>query len=277
MPIDKLFEDLEQAINSQPTSPVHTFITQHTSSHEIMLFDQIQLRRVHEDDFNIFASLSEQSGLFLDIGASIGTSLLSIHFVCPKWRIVSFEPNRGNYDLLDQAIDLVRKEGGDCQIFHFGLSDKDAKTTLYVPKIDNWFVIGEAGVDLDHFDNPVVKRRLSSYSSHGKWELTPIGIDLKVFDEISQNITKPNENIVVVKIDVEGHELNVLSGMKSFIRKVRPIFLIENDGTNAIAEFLKEFGYKRFVYFDGKLVKVEQSYSLNNFYLADNTLVNFMN
>jgi hypothetical protein len=65
--------------------------------------------------------------------------------------------------------------------------------------------------------------------------------------EYGTNISKMN--IGMVKIDVEGHELNAFKGMKILLRKNKPIILFEqNRGifnqTSDEIKFLKSVGYK---------------------------------
>jgi FkbM family methyltransferase len=58
-------------------------------------------------------------------------------------------------------------------------------------------------------------------------------------------------NIRVVKIDVEGHELQALTGMQRTLRNHKPLVVFEqhpgdfNDGTSPVVELLKSYGYKR--------------------------------
>ena len=56
-------------------------------------------------------------------------------------------------------------------------------------------------------------------------------------------------NIGMIKIDVEGHELNAFKGMKLLLKKTKPIILFEqNRGifnwTSDEVEFLRSIGYK---------------------------------
>ena len=50
------------------------------------------------------------------------------------------------------------------------------------------------------------------------------------------------KQIQMVKIDVEGHELQVLQGMVQLLQRDRPILIIETD-SQQVFEFLKKFGY----------------------------------
>ena len=50
--------------------------------------------------------------------------------------------------------------------------------------------------------------------------------------------------VKLIKIDVEGHELEVLNGMKNVLRIHMPIMIIENlEDNSRIVDFLAEYGY----------------------------------
>jgi FkbM family methyltransferase len=50
-------------------------------------------------------------------------------------------------------------------------------------------------------------------------------VDLRVFDDL--DISSEDLKNVLVKIDVQGHEMKVLLGMEKFVSRVRPIILLE--------------------------------------------------
>jgi len=73
------------------------------------------------------------------------------------------------------------------------------------------------------------------------------------------------DDVGFIKIDVEGHELAVLKGSTSLIRRCKPILLIECEerhnpgGTRRLFEFLKTFGYA------GKFVSNGPFYDISEF------------
>lgn len=70
-------------------------------------------------------------------------------------------------------------------------------------------------------------------------------IKLKVFDNL-YNIDK--DLIGLVKIDFEGHEVNVLNGMKNLLKSSSPMCLIEFQGSkrHEIIDLLTSFYYDKF-------------------------------
>jgi hypothetical protein len=54
-----------------------------------------------------------------------------------------------------------------------------------------------------------------------------------------------NLDPILVKIDVEGSELQVLKGMSRTLKKHHPVIIAENcDSVDEIISFLKNFNYK---------------------------------
>jgi FkbM family methyltransferase len=70
------------------------------------------------------------------------------------------------------------------------------------------------------------------------------------------NILKNESDVGIVKIDVEGHELQVLTGARDLIQRDFPIILFEQqnaeivNGSTPCIDLLKSYGYKNFLYFD---------------------------
>jgi FkbM family methyltransferase len=68
-------------------------------------------------------------------------------------------------------------------------------------------------------------------------------VDAMTFDSVYY----PNKPIELIKIDVEGHELEVLQGMAKTLNRDKPNLIIEclaDVEFHSVKEFLKEFGYE---------------------------------
>ena len=116
-------------------------------------------------------------------------------------------------------------------------------------------------------------------------------IDAKRADEIEQLF---EIDISLVKLDIEGHELQALKGARELIRKNKPIILFEQhaenfiNGTSNLVDYLRELDYKfltiekSFIFGDSfifqfiglilrsilgyKLILAERDYFQNHFY-----------
>lgn len=136
----------------------------------------------------------QESDVFFDIGANYGFFSYWMLHRCPKISVYSFEPNPTNY----QFQETVKGENNLTRLhpFQLGLSDAVAKLTLHVTKEDS----GHSSFGI----NPSV--------------LNPMDVEVATipFDRWreSNGLALPDKPRWLAKIDVEGFEYKVLSGMK---------------------------------------------------------------
>jgi FkbM family methyltransferase len=154
----------------------------------------------------------------IDVGANMGmfSYVLSKHFK----NVVSFEAN----DALTANLNAYNP--GNISICHQALSSKHGNATLYIPVRDSIPLVGWAslspgncpGVD-EHIQKPIEIVTLDS---------------LDILD------------VKFMKIDVEGHEVEVLKGAYNTISKFRPTVLIEvkSDNLDRVSEFFSNINYR---------------------------------
>ena len=153
--------------------------------------------------------------LFIDIGAHIGT--YSIVAANNGVKTIAFEPIPTNYHSLENNIKL-NKLNHLIKVFEFGLGTTDS-----VRKFNfNPLKPGASGV------NPVKKNAKI------------IEVEIKKFDNLEiDEIT--NAKSFLLKVDVEGMELDVLNGMKKFIESAEHLSIIiesKHIGANEIGILL---------------------------------------
>ena len=136
------------------------------------------------------------------------------------------------------------------QLYNLALSDTEGETELKVPlrshsifkdNIEEIFKLGAASIhkenQFDHYKSLKVKK--------------------KRLDDI-----KIDENIGFVKIDVEGHEQNVINGASKTIKKNMPIMLIEIEERHTkkpiiqTINAIKEYGYDVFTLLNNELINI---------------------
>jgi FkbM family methyltransferase len=161
----------------------------------------------------------------LDIGANIGNHsvFLSKFFN----HVCSFEPNPITYDvlLLNSKYAVPRK---NITTYNIGLSDKDDKLP---------FTIIPSNIGASRIESKNVDRK-----SNNKI----IYINVKKADKIA---SLQKENISLIKIDIEGHEINALKGAEKIIKSNKPAILFEQEAkeirnsSSSVIEYLSGLNY----------------------------------
>ena len=165
----------------------------------------------------------------VDIGANVGTFTVELQKNSKK--VICFEPLKENIHYLKY---LIKK---NVKLYNFALSNKDNSDYLYIPKINNNFNYALATLNYKNIINFK--------------DIKLVKIKIKKFDKLFF-YSNSKKNIDFIKIDVEGHELEVLKGMKKFLKNNKPIFLVEiekkhNFNYNKVFKFFTERNYKSFV------------------------------
>jgi FkbM family methyltransferase len=176
----------------------------------------------------------------VDIGANIGNH--SVFFANYFKNVFSFEPNPITYEVL-KINSKYASPKKNIQSYCLGLSDRNAELHFEVnsSNIGGSRIIQEKNkLDSNNFIEILVKRA----------------------DELD---ALKEANIGLIKIDVEGHEINALKGAHEIIIKNKPIIIFEQhaseiyDGTSAVISYLESLGYdfyeikKRFDFGEGFL------------------------
>lgn len=154
-------------------------------------------------------------GTVVDVGANVGYfSLALAHSGC---KVYAFEPQHVLYDLLVKNV-----TGYDVGCFNRGLGDKAGIGKM--PRIR----YGERG-------------NYGGLSIGGRSELGSIEVYVEPLDR------RGLQDISLLKVDVEGYELQVLKGAVETIERCSPILYVEDDRPekrDALRSFIKSLGYK---------------------------------
>jgi FkbM family methyltransferase len=159
---------------------------------------------------------------FYDVGACVGfLSIVAARLVGPEGHVVAFEPLPRNVE----AIEHNRKLNalGNLKIFGKALSNENAVLELLVSKDPTGSKLASTGVAPD---------------TEGVIQVETVALDDFLGPE---GLSPPT----VVKIDVEGAELDVIAGMKEILTRYRPVIICEMHGRNAeYARLITELGYR---------------------------------
>jgi FkbM family methyltransferase len=143
---------------------------------------------------------------FLDVGANVGFfSLLAARLVGPSGMVYAIEPVPANAERI--RLNSRRNRFPNVSVIEAAAAAGDGVTTLLLAAHPGGAVIASAGAPPD---------------PAGSLDVTTVTIDSLV----ASGRTRPP---AVVKIDVEGAELDVLAGMATTLQDVRPVVLCEVD------------------------------------------------
>lgn len=168
---------------------------------------------------------------FFDIGANIGVFSISISKINRSCRsIYSFEPDPRNYAQLTANIFLNHLEE-KIKLYNIGLSNTSGTAAFYrstTPlKMDNYkFNSGTNSLNYNMNRHSDIKE-----------------ITIKKLDDIV-NIT---DQKLAIKIDVEGHEYEVLSGMENVLTANKCLLLVEvfPDKYYDVTLYLSRYGFNK--------------------------------
>lgn len=176
-------------------------------------------------------------GTVFDIGANVGfVSLLAARLVGPRGRVVAFEP-------VPQNVAAIREN-------------------IALNSID-WVDVREAAVGRALGSARMIVSDISAFSrletiSVPDHERTRIDVNVVSIDELLSSGSVPAPDLV--KIDVEGAELDVIEGMRNTIAEHRPVILCEvHDCNVAYAELMRSLDYEP-VNLDEEGVSVERGH-----------------
>ena len=157
-------------------------------------------------------------GMAIDIGANYGLYSLPLSRLYNQ--VVSFEPNR------EVATPLIAARLLNVRIVHEGVSSVEGEAEFFIPVVNGVPLGGWASLDEKNCPHATSFKKLSitlrPLDSHG---LTDVGF---------------------IKIDVEGHELEVLRGGEKTIRRDHPTLLIEvrDEHLPELRSLLVGWGYR---------------------------------
>jgi len=192
------------------------------------------------------SQLPEQSALktvlaesdnFYDIGANVGFfSVIGARLVGTSGKVFCFEPFPANSRQIKYNADLNGFE--NVQVIEVALGSIDAEAPFWVSAQPTWGKLASTGKMPDKL-------------------IREIRVKVRRLDALVEEGGLPAPD--VIKIDVEGAEVDVLSGAIETLRRHRPRLVIELHGTNAaVGDLLSGLAYKTVVI--GEAVPITQAH-----------------
>lgn len=175
--------------------------------------------------------LTEPGDSVVDGGANIGymTSVLGAK-TGRHGRVYCFEPHPEVFLELQENVRAWKGSNkcGLVSLYQAALGERDLMATLHVPE---WLAINRGVSSIEH-----------NISRSGSKDVCVRVMSL-------DNVIQEDENLGVVKLDVEGYELSAIRGMQRLLSQRRVKHVVFEEGRDFPAPthlFLRDLGYKIF-------------------------------
>ena len=169
----------------------------------------------------------KDSGWFFDVGANVGLYTWEVRKVCPHRKILAFEPDPENIKLLEKTLRGANLQ--NVEICKCALSNQLAEVSFFQDNLTSatGCVAGK--------DKPWIEQYLNGSAN-----------EIRVKTETLDSIVRKDRTPSLIKIDVEGHEVEVLQGARNTIREAKPLMIIESfpPKQSTVLSLLHELGYR---------------------------------
>ena len=183
----------------------------------------------------------------IDIGANIGYwTFARNYFLKNRKKFYCFEPSSFNFFYLKKNL----KKFNNIELINLGLSNYKEKKTLSFP----------------HWENRITDTGLLSL--HGNSEVLSEKVQLITLDSyFNKRNTAQN---IFIKIDVEGHEFEIIEGGQKFLSQNHSITIqtelnfdieinIKKNNIQKLIKLLKNLNFKTFIYIDFSMKKLSDN------------------
>ena len=153
-------------------------------------------------------------------------------------QVHAFEPSHEMADL------LRRTSASNVRVHELALSDQTGQAELFTPQEGRDLVYGLASLE---------QREIAPHQHIVAASVPTARLDAVV-----------KEDVAFVKVDVEGHELNVLDGAVDLVERSQPVFLVEAEdrhraqATALVFAFFQARSYRGYFLKDGGVYPVHQ-------------------
>ncbi|MFK5976790.1 MAG: FkbM family methyltransferase [Sulfurovum sp.] len=168
-------------------------------------FDNLDISEIWMVD--ILKSLDIERGIFIDIGVNIGQTLIKVKSIYDEVEYIGFEPNSLCVSYVNRLIEINKWR--DITIVPVGIMQKCSILSLEYYSDSN--TDSSASLVPNYRKNSKIYKRET----------------IATFSVDRVNHLWEDKNISVIKIDVEGAEMDVIFSLKDIIKRDRPTLLVE--------------------------------------------------
>ena len=170
-----------------------------------------------------------EQGWFFDVGANVGLYTWGVREICPLRNILAFEPDPENIKLLEMTLREANLQ--NLEICKSALSNQVGVVSFFQDTLTS------ATGCIEGKDKPWVEQYLNGSSNE-------ISVKTRTLDSVFLEDKTPS----LIKIDVEGHEIEVLQGGTNTLLQAKPLLIIESfpPKQKTVLSLLQELGYKSF-------------------------------
>lgn len=199
--------------------------------------------------WRVIRNLGQSSEVFVDIGSNFGFYSVLLGKLNPGMQRYCFEPVPEIFKTNQQFHQA--NQSSQVEILNMAVSDKEGNDVLYLPAGQPVAEIRSGSLNKDFFYNqqfsqveiPIVKVTLDSW------------VRSRALDWKGKR--------VLMKVDVEGHELQALRGAESVIRACRPFVVCEielvKENVEEVGKLLTKWEYSCFAVSTVGLVRVTEA------------------
>jgi len=203
----------------------------------------------YEEELSILNNIVNKDLESVDVGVYRGVYSYKLSKISKH--VHAIEPNPLIFPYLEKNLTKIIN---NITLYNCAASDKDSETKLRIPK----------RFETINSKNYEEKYKLGSATMHMYNDLNSEEHEVYKIETKKLDNLLINKKIGFIKIDVEGHEKNVLNGSLDILKKNKPTLLIEieekhtKDKVKNTINYVKEFGYSSYYCEDQKLISTDK-------------------
>ncbi|MFD1064152.1 FkbM family methyltransferase [Winogradskyella litorisediminis] len=153
----------------------------------------------------------------LDVGSNFGyLACVWADSIASAGKVFAFEPNKNLFQTIKKTIESNAKFSENFQVFNLAVGSKKGSVNLYASAFSSNIETMSAAVE--------------TYA-----------VEMVTLDDFLEE--EKMKNIDLIKIDVDGIELDILKGASKILKEDHPIVIVETNNDQNIVSFLRTLDY----------------------------------